>query len=52
MIDALAFIPPPPPPPPLPQDVVNSFDELFVVTRNQYNRDGDEFRACLHWSFL
>ena len=34
MIAALAFMPP--------QDVVNSFDELCVVIRNQYDGDADE----------
>ena len=34
MIAALAFLPS--------QDVVNSFDELCVVTRNQYDGDADE----------
>ena len=34
MIAALAFLPP--------QDVVNSFDQLCVVIRNQYNEDADE----------
>ena len=67
MIDALAFEPLPPPPPPQThththihththththtEDAVNSFDELFVVIRNQYDRDADEFRGCLNWSF-
>ena len=34
MIAALAFFPP--------QDVVNSFEELCVVIRNQYDGDADE----------
>ena len=34
MIAALAFLPP--------QDVVNSFDELCVVIRNQYDGDADK----------
>ena len=34
MIAALAFVPP--------QNVVNSFDELCVVIRNQYDGDADE----------
>ena len=34
MIAALAFLPP--------QDAINSFDELCVVIRNQYDGDADE----------
>ena len=34
MIAALVFV--------RPQDVVNSFDELCVIIRNQYDREADE----------
>ena len=44
MIAALAFLPP--------QDVVNSFDELSVVIRNQYDGDADKVLDYLEDTYV